>query len=113
MANRPFYLPFPVTLLAVLAVGTARADTVTVTGKVTLNSRALKEGKVLIYLENGKSLEIPIKAGTYSSNKVPVGQMPIVVRGKGVPARYTSVKTTPLRAVVKKPRNQIDIALVD
>jgi len=104
-------LAFLALALTVLAPAWARAEVVAVKGKVTLNGQPLPAGKVLFHLENGKSVEIPIKEGFYSSDRVPVGQMPITVQGKGVPAKYTQAKTTPLRAVIKKERNQIDIVL--
>jgi len=110
-------LRFSLTVLAALAIAVvapsgARAEVVAVQGKVTLNDEPLARGKVVFHLDNGKPFEIPIKDGAYSSDRVPIGQMPITVEGKGVPAKYTSAKTTPLRAVIKKPRNQINIALV-
>jgi len=112
MAIRRLPLLACLALLAALAPAWARAELVTVKGKVTLNGQPLPAGKVLFHLDNGKALEIPIKDGSYSSDKVPVGQVPITVQGKGVPARYTRAKTTPLRAVIKKESNQIDITLV-
>jgi len=110
-------LRFPLTGVVALAVAVlvptgARAELVAVQGKVTLDDRPLAQGKVIFHLDNGKSFEIPIKDGVYSSDRVPIGQMPITVEGKGVPAKYTQARTTPLRAVIKKPRNQINIALV-
>jgi len=93
----------------------ARADdeTASVQGKITYNGKPVAEGKVAFHPEKGKAIEATIKDGAYSADKVPVGEMTITVKAKGIPAKYADPKTSPLRYEAKKGSNTLDVVLSD
>jgi hypothetical protein len=109
------YLP---ALLAGLAIILSTAvvagpddETATIEGKLNLNGKPVAKGKVSFHPPKGKPIEATIKDGAYSADKVPVGEMIITVKAKGIPEKYADPKTSPLRYDAKKGRNELDLVL--
>jgi hypothetical protein len=78
-----------------------------VIGKVTVDGKPLAEGKILLHTDGVKPVEIPIKDGKYSADKVPTGLKTVTIEGKGVPAKYSSRETTSLTVEVKAGANEL------
>jgi hypothetical protein len=100
--------------LAVLAcpVQAADKDTGSVEGKITFAGKSLTKGKVSFHPRKGKPVVADIKAdGTYSARKVPVGEVRISIKSKGVPEKYASPKTSGLTLKVTKGKQEFNIEL--
>jgi hypothetical protein len=85
-----------------------------VEGTVTLDGRPLAAGTMELHVseEKKKPLELKVKAGKYAEKEVPPGDYVVVIRGDGVPSRYSSRETSALRVAVKAGQNVIDFSLI-
>jgi hypothetical protein len=100
--------------LAVLcaAVRAQAPVTAEVEGKITFQGKPLTSGKLEFHPPKGKEVTADIRQdSTYLAKKVPLGEMIVVVKVKGLPAQYESPKTSPLRVEVKKGKQVFDIEL--
>ncbi len=79
----------------------------TVTGTVTVDGRLLAKGKVVFHPDQGDPVEAEVKDGKFSTAKVPLGQMPVTFDFEGVPNKYQSAKTTPLRVNIQQNKNDL------
>jgi hypothetical protein len=59
----------------------------------------------------GKPVVAPLKGGSYSAKGVPVGELVVTVEGRGLPAKYASPDTTPLRVRVREGKNTLSFKL--
>jgi hypothetical protein len=106
-----------IALVLVLAAGSqAQApakDTATVFGKVIFQGQPLTGGKIEFhYSDKGKPITADLqKDGTYAAKKVPLGELKVVFKVKGLPRKYTSRDTTPLIVEVKKGKQVADFEL--
>jgi hypothetical protein len=82
-----------------------------VEGKVTLFGKPVAAGKISFHPAKGKPVVARVKDGDYSVNAVPAGEVVVTIEGKGVPPKYASPKTSPLRLEVRKGKNVHDVAL--
>jgi hypothetical protein len=90
----------------------ADAKTATVEGKVTLDGKPLAAGKVSFHPKAGKAVVADLnKDGTYTAKKVPIGEVRISIKAKGVPKKYADPKTSGLTVEVKEGKQVFDIAL--
>ena len=72
----------------------------TVKGKVTLEGKPLRSGRIFFHLKNDQFVGAKIKKGEYSVQKVPLGAWRITVEGQGVPPKYSSVDQAVLQVEV-------------
>lgn len=91
----------------------AAADEAPVQGIVTVNGRPVAAGKVILHGQVGKPVETPVKDGKYLAARVPTGEKTVTIEGKGVPAKYSSVETSPLKAAIVAGQNELDFELID
>jgi hypothetical protein len=78
-----------------------------VKGTVTLNGVPLADGKLKLHVSGAKPIELPIKGGKYAGDKVPAGMRTVTIEGAGVPAKYGSPETSPLRVEIKAGANEL------
>ena len=83
-----------------------------VKGEVRLDGKPLAAGKILLHAEGAKPLEIPIKDGKYSADKVPTGKKTVTMEGRGVPAKYSSRDTSSLTVDVTAGANELIFELL-
>jgi hypothetical protein len=76
MYKRPGFLAVAGLVLAFTGCG---KSTATVSGKVTLDGKALKSGSVTMVGEDKLPLSAPIQDGTYKIEKVPYGTVQVAV----------------------------------
>lgn len=86
---------------------TPAAVPATVAGKLTVDGTLLAKGKILFHPDKGKPVEAEVKDGAFSTDKVPVGEMKVTFEFEGVPKKYQSAQTTPLRATITEGKNQL------
>jgi hypothetical protein len=72
----------------------------TVKGKVTLEGKPLRSGRIFFHLKNDQFVGAKIKNGEYSVERVPAGKWRITVEGAGVPAIYSSDEKSTLQVEV-------------
>ena len=84
-----------------------------VKGTVTVDGKPVTEGKVILHAKVGKPVETPIKDGKYMTAKVPTGVKTVTIEGKGVPAKYSSAETSPLKAEIVAGENELVFELID
>jgi hypothetical protein len=101
-----------VLIVAVCFAAPALAADGKIVGKVTLDGKPLIQGKVLFHPAKGKAVTADLAAdGTYSIKRISAGKYRVCVKGKGVPAKYSSPDKTVLLAEVKEGANTIDLVL--
>jgi hypothetical protein len=83
----------------------------TVKGFVTVDGKPLAEGKLKLHTAGAKPIELPIKDGKYARDKVPTGTKTATVEGVGVPAKYGSAGTSPLKVEIKAGANELAFEL--
>jgi hypothetical protein len=89
------------------------AKTGSLEGKITFKGKPVAKGKILFHPAKGKAIEAKIKAdGTYAAKAVPAGKVRVSFKDvPGLPAKYSSPKTTPLVIEAKEGESIIDFAL--
>ena len=84
-------------------------------GTLTLQGKPLAATDVTLVSLDQKLLRVftatTTDAGRYEFAEIPGGPYAVMVTGKGVPAKYTTVGTSPLRTVVAAQPSQIDLKL--
>lgn len=81
--------------------------TPTVSGKITFDGQPLAKGKMVFHPDQGETVEIEVKDGAFSAAKMPLGKMKVTFEFDGVPNKYESAATTPLRVMIQKGKNQV------
>jgi|SRR5688500_9707480 hypothetical protein len=82
-----------------------------VKGKVTVDGRPLPEGTILLHAEGVAPIEVSVKDGAFSAEKVPFGERTVTIKGKGVPGKYSSRETTPLKVALRVGANEVNFDL--
>jgi hypothetical protein len=84
-----------------------------VRGRVTLDGKPLPGGRIIFHQADGQFLGSKIKKdGTFKVDRVPVGTYTITFESEGVPEKYASEETSPLRVEVKCGANSLEFELV-
>jgi hypothetical protein len=95
-------------------VAAADKETATLEGKITFKGEPVAKGKVTIHPNKGKPVVAQIqKDGTYSAKDVPLGEMRVTVEAKGLPKKYSDLKTSSLMIQVAQGKNNFDIDLTE
>ncbi|MGH7194492.1 MAG: hypothetical protein ACREJM_13315, partial [Candidatus Saccharimonadales bacterium] len=71
----------------------------------------LAKGKVVFHSDQGEAVEVEVKDGAFSTAKVPLGEMKVTFEFAGVPKKYESAQTTPLRVNIGQGKNQLAFEL--
>ena len=82
-----------------------------VQGVVTVDGVPLREGKLALHADGARPIEIPIKEGKYTADKVPAGKKIVTVKGAGVPTKYGSPDTSGLIVEIETGANELDFDL--
>lgn len=83
-----------------------------VQGTVTVGGQPLTSGKIKLHSGGAKKpIELTIKEGKFGPEKVPAGGYAVTIEGAGVPASYSSDRTTPLTVEISSGANEIDVDL--
>jgi hypothetical protein len=70
--------------------------TTTIKGTVSLQGKAVSNGKITFFLDNDQFIGAKVKDGQYTVERVPPGRWKVTVEGEGVPIKWVSDRTTPL-----------------
>jgi hypothetical protein len=102
-------------LVAALAVPlsatSAEKETASAEGKVAFEGKPVAKGKLTFHPAKGKPVVAPIKDGSYSAKGIPTGMLDVTFEAKGLPPRYASKVTTPVRVTIKEGKNVADFEL--
>jgi len=89
-----------------------KGDVGTVEGTVRLDRKIIARGKVTLAGADGKTFSTDVAAdGSFRIDAVAVGSYHASVTGPGIPAKYSSDKTTPLKVMVTKGNQTFDLDL--
>jgi hypothetical protein len=104
-----------VSLALLLSSPPAAADDAAtiVKGTVVLKGVPLGKGTIFFHIDSDSFIGTKIKDGRFELSYIPVGSWQITVEGEGVPAKYRTANTTPMRAEFRRNRANILEVLVD
>jgi hypothetical protein len=97
--------------LFLLSATPALGDDGKVAGRVTFEGKPLPAGKITFHFDNGQFVGSRIKDAKYAVDRVPVGTWKVTIEGAGVPVKYSSEATTPLKVEVMKGMSVLDFVL--
>lgn len=78
-----------------------------ITGTITVDGQPLAKGTVIFRPDKGDPVEAEVKDGKFSTSKAPAGELKVTFDFEGVPPRYQSAETTPLRVNVQRGKNSL------
>src|SRR5262245_11644129 len=93
---------------AVCSGGEKGAD---VQGKVHFQGEPIASGKIAFHYAAGKPFSAPIKKGMYAFKNLPAASVIVTIEGDGIPAKYGSPKTSPLKVELKAGSQNVDLDL--
>jgi hypothetical protein len=104
-------LPVAFASLLVMSSGPALAADGKVSGIIKIQGKPLTAGKIFFHLDNGQFVGSKVKDGKFTVDRVPTGAKKVSVEGDGVPKKFSSEETSPLRVEIKEGDGVYDFVL--